>query len=108
MGNFAKRLVRGGAGEKNKKKLEEVTERSLRGANLWEEVKDRLNKPGGGLSGGQQQRIALARALYDRPELLLLDDPLSAVDAQTQRSILSSLRAAVECGELSRSVWESR
>ena len=50
------------------------------------------------LSGGQQQRIALARALYGRPELLLLDDPLSAVDAQTQRSILSSLRAAVKGG----------
>ena len=51
------------SGEKNKKKLKEVAEKSLRGANLWDEVKDRLDKPGGGLSGGQQQRLCIARAI---------------------------------------------
>ncbi len=81
---------------RNKAETDEIVEKSLRGAALWNEVKDRLHEPGTGLSGGQQQRLCIARAVATQPEVLLMDEPCSALDpiATSQvEELIDQLRA---------------
>ena len=76
-------------------KLDDIVERSLRSAAIWDEVKDRLKKSAMGLSGGQQQRLCIARALLKKPKVLILDDSTSAVDTRTDAQIQQALSAYI-------------
>jgi phosphate transport system ATP-binding protein len=81
------------SGLRDKRKLDEVAERSLQMAFLWDEVKDNLKKPGTALSGGQQQRLCIARALAVEPEVILMDEPCSALDPVATAKIEESIVA---------------
>ncbi|MEF8878957.1 MAG: phosphate ABC transporter ATP-binding protein PstB [Candidatus Thermoplasmatota archaeon] len=84
------------AGIKNKNKLDKIVEKSLRGAALWEEVSDRLDSSAMGLSGGQQQRLCIARALAIEPEVILMDEPCSALDPIATAKIEDLIRELIK------------
>jgi len=84
------------AGQNNKAHLDEVVERSLRASALWDEVKDRLQESALGLSGGQMQRVCIARAIANRPEILLMDEPTSALDPVATSKIEDLIRELVK------------
>ncbi|SMO75244.1 phosphate ABC transporter ATP-binding protein PstB [Propioniciclava tarda] len=79
-----------------KSDADDLVERSLRGANLWEEVKDRLDRPGSGLSGGQQQRLCIARTVAVNPKVILMDEPCSALDPISTLAIEDLIRELKE------------
>ena len=79
-------------GIKDKSTLDETVERSLKGAALWDEVRDKLSSPGTGLSGGQQQRLCIARAIATQPEVLLMDEPTSALDPMSTARVEELIR----------------
>jgi len=83
-------------GMKNKSMLDEIVEKSIKMADLWDEVKDDLNKSGASLSGGQQQRLCIARALAVEPEVMLMDEPCSALDPMATAKIETLIRMLAE------------
>lgn len=90
------------AGIKKKSQLDEIVERSLRQAAIWDELKDRLNKSALGLSGGQQQRLCIARTLAVEPEVILMDEPTSALDPISTSKIED---LAMELKKIILSLW---
>jgi len=83
-------------GERNKSKLDQIVEKTLKEVAMWDEVKDRLQKPALGLSGGQQQRLCIARCLAVEPEVILMDEPTSALDPVATSKIEELLKELAE------------